>query len=172
MLTRNFYHSLLAAFTKKTITNGFTDYTGAVKNASYSSSWMNMIALSGIYNLLTGGMSATWGVRIGSGSTPATLDDFALESVITTGYSVVNQSSSSIITESDNGAVYSTYAVTNTSTTPLKISEIGLFGTLFYEGTSKVFGLLDRTVLDEPIVINPGETKSLTYTIRMNYPTA
>lgn len=114
--------------------------------------------------------TAYCGVRIGSGVTPATADDYTLESIITSGLSVVKPSAVTVTKENDCVAVYATYTVTNTGKTAVHISEIGLYAAAYYSTSLAKPALADRTVLESPITINPGEAKPITYTIRLNYP--
>lgn len=168
MLTKNFYNQVAALLTKKDIRNGLISTTGEVRDAPWNV--FSAMSMLGILNNLTIGEVGS-GVRIGSGDTPATADDYTLESVIASGCSVVNQSATTVTKEGDNVSAYATSTISNTGTTALSISEIGLFSSIPVDGVGRPF-LLDRTVLESPITINPGEAKSITYTIRMNYPTA
>ncbi|MBQ1255643.1 MAG: hypothetical protein IIX91_07630, partial [Clostridia bacterium] len=60
------------------------------------------------------------------------------------------------------------HQVTNNTDEEITVSEIGCFGVLANGG--KVC-MLDRTVLEEPIVIPPKETVSLEYVIKFPYGT-
>ena len=57
--------------------------------------------------------------------------------------------------------------ITNNNATDITIGEVGIV----YQG-SNTAALLERTVLDSPITIPAGGVSQITYTIRMNYPTA
>lgn len=173
MLTKNFYNWVMANLTKREITNGYVTPDGKVYNAVRSTQpisymWEHMDYLV-IDNAPTNYLYV--GVRIGTGVTPATADDYTLESVINSGLSVVNPQDVTVTRENDFVAVYATYTVTNNGTTAVAISEIGLFCAGVYTSSTMVPILADRTVLESPITINPGEAKPITYTIRFNYPT-
>lgn len=104
------------------------------------------------------------GVYFGSGSTPATKNDYKLESPITSGLTIANPSIPSI-SYSENGKyeVMGVYSVTNSSDTEINIWEIGIVTQLVDWNV-----LMERTVLTEPVTIAPGETKIITYKITIN----
>lgn len=111
------------------------------------------------------------GVYFGGGSTPATLNDYCLESPITSGLSVTNPTSP--IEESGNGkyTLSASYLVGNTSESDINIWEIGFFGFVGRYKSSTYYKydtLFERTVLTEPITIQPGESKIVTYKITFN----
>ena len=173
MLTRNFYSAIFAATTGKTVANGFTDSTGTVRDALPPNTFANVSAFGSLYNAAIGPISASaHGVRFGTGVTPATPNDYTLANMLVEGCTCQIPNGISMNVESDILSVSATYSVTNTGSESLAISEIGAFGNQYIDSTTRKTVLLDRTVLDEPITINPYETKQVTYTIRMNYPTA
>lgn len=170
MFTKNFHSCVAAKFYRTNIPNGLVAVDGTVCDAGYCTSSHNYEKLFDyIYNLSKSGGS---GVRIGNGTTPATPNDYKLESQITSGFSYYNQSGASLSADEDGVSMFATYAITNTSAEPLVISEIGVFASVCQSNTSATTSaLLERTVLETPITISPGEAKTLTYTIRLNYPT-
>lgn len=173
MLTKNFYSAVAAMFTKNTVTNGIVSYDGTTRNAAYYQTLTGLFALDYMHKLRTTALAhgiGEQGVRIGSGATPATADDYTLENLILSGISIVNPSGVSVSAEKDGVSATATYAVANTGNTAIEINEIGLYGEVFTNNSSTHLALLDRTVLESPITINPGESKTLTYTIRFNYP--
>ena len=108
------------------------------------------------------------GVCLGSGATPATREDYALESLIESGLS---QLAVSLACNSGPGFVekVATLTVRNTSEETITIREVGWIGGCYPSGSLKCV-LLDRTVIDEPIVIPAGEAKVISYTVRMEFP--
>ena len=175
MLTKNFYNHVMSYLTGNTIVGGAVDTNGTVydmydaEKITYDWSYMKTLTLSNYF----GNYSAGAGVRIGNGVTPATADDYTLESIITNDRLVIGNPGSVLVTkEKDFVAVYAVYTIANNGTESQSISEIGLF-TGMKTGSSSTnitLGLMDRTVLESPITINPGEAKPITYTIRFNYP--
>lgn len=171
MLTKNFYNIILERFMFKTLENAIVTSDGTVCDIYWNSSNLGYERL--FQNMYQARKDANGeGVIFGTGTTPATPDDYNLESIITDGFSCA-QGDVSITRNADCMGVVVTHGITNTGSEPLSISEVGTLGKVF-KGTSTsnmAVVLLDHTVLEEPIVINPGDSKQVTYTIRMNYPT-
>ena len=105
------------------------------------------------------------GVYFGSGSTPATVDDYKLEHLITTGLTITNPEE--IVEQNENDDYYFTsyFILENTTDATINIYEIGLFGeVLKYDKTLYHHAILfRRDVLGEPISIAPGEVKRIAY---------
>ena len=162
MLTRNFYSCMFVQLTGADFRKG-VDCTGAGDaylfspgniSASMKKAHTNAMGNSPSYN----------GVIFGSGTTPATPSDYMLEAQITNGISVTNPTTAvANLTDEylEYTATYGIYASLDTT-----ISEIGLFNQV--NGRNVMY---DRTVLETPIVIPAGQSKQVTYTIRINYPT-
>lgn len=166
MVTKNWYNLFKAHRASRVITNATTDWTGKVKNAGYSSSPGDWLAFR-TFSVTTDAISGS-GICLGAGTTPPTVDDYTLESMITSGFSCVVATS----LDEDNNAVW-TITINNTSKASITIGEVGYrsYG-YFGENTGTAYYLYERTVLDSPITIEPGGVGQVTYTIRMNYPTA
>ena len=112
-----------------------------------------------------------YGVLFGAGTTPPTNGDHKLESTITSGLTA-SAPSEALTTETDDyyeiTATYGVYATTETT-----ISEIGIFCNTSTTASTNSNGgmfLIDRTVLETPIIIPAGQSKQVTYTIRLNKP--
>lgn len=108
-------------------------------------------------------------IIVGSGTTPVTSSDFQLEEEITTGLS-----SPSITREWNATEGYLTYRknMTNSSDTELTISEIGLtWGVIPTAATTYYQVLVYREVLDTPLVVQPGETFTVSVTHQFTMPT-
>lgn len=117
------------------------------------------------------------GLYFGTGSTPATKADYKLESPITSGLTITNPSA--LVWDNDGNGKYTACAdfiVRNTTESEINIYEIGVFVPTTPKGTAAVsstqgtvnYVLMERTVLDEPITITPGESKLVTYKITFN----
>lgn len=119
------------------------------------------------------------GVFFGSGTTPPSKTDYTLEIPITSGLNVDNPST--LIEQSYGNGQYafiSNFVLTNTSNDNISVSEMGLIVPLYgYNSvnggnvtsvTNWSFALMERTVLDEPVVILPSESKLITYKIIFN----
>lgn len=96
---------------------------------------------------------------IGAGATPPTIDDYKLESLVSN-YTVLAQTHTTFSKYSASAFII-TRTIQNPSTTePLTIKEVGLFG-----GTSAQLYMIAREVLDEPVILQPGEKHAFTMTI-------
>lgn len=113
--------------------------------------------------------SAKGGTILGTGTTPPTLDDYQLSgNQITTFTYSVNTTK----TADDNGIEMSfTFTITNTGSESFTIGEVAVFGKPGGKNAEHN-ALLERTVLDTPVTISAGGVGQVTYTIRLNYPTA
>ena len=167
MLTKNFYSWVFTQATVEGVMNGYIDWHGNTVTTLYNSSLTPLKTIN--YPRKTIG-DATYGVYIGSGTTPPKGDDYDLEFPITDGFDVRYPSAGSVSREADCIKWSATYAITNINTAPLTICEIGLFGEGRCAAGTAVRILCDRTVLEAPIVIEPGQCKQVTYTIQFDYP--
>lgn len=113
------------------------------------------------------------GVVIGTGNAQPTIDDCMLSGDMITAFaSTANKVVHGL--DADGQTVTAEYTVTNTGTKAFTIGEIALVAHLG-SGTStgdQYACLLERSVLETPITIEPGGVGQITYTLRMNYPTA
>lgn len=96
-------------------------------------------------------------IFIGSGNTAASIDDIKLDTIMSS-YAVIAQTHTLITTYSDTSFVV-TRTIQNTTSDPLTITEIGLFG--FYN----LLFMFAREVLDEPFILQPGKKHTFTMTI-------
>ena len=161
MLTKNFYSYMRAALQSTSAT--FTLTGGTTKSISLSKGKAPFVVMK---NWASSGEPA--GVSFGTGTTPATVSDYCLESILTN--SKINVSVPSAVSYSrvDTYEEYSvTFGITNQTSDAITISEIGLITQP--NGGSYDMALVDRTVLDTPITIPAGQSKQITYTIRFNY---
>ena len=170
-------------------TQGITNAVGTSVTATPSCSWQGDFGngmwiarctdyngengINGEYTSSSTGGTSRLGVFFGSGSTPSTEDDYRLDVPITTGLSITN---SGLLFEDKGDGKYifkANYAVKNTTAEEITIREIGYFGEIGRGSGSKYYysyALFERTVLDEPIVIAPGTSKIVTYTLTFNQP--
>lgn len=100
-------------------------------------------------------------IRFGTGTTEATDDDYGLEE------SATGLAYNSVVTAiSSNYSKTYTAIVSNTTDADIVVTEIGFFTNCFYYSAVQNDNfLLDRIVLDTPITIPAGESKSITYEI-------
>lgn len=100
------------------------------------------------------------GIVFGSGTTPPQKTDYKMENHIADGLTYSNDNTSKA-----NEVVNWVQTVQNTSSEPITISEVGLFAS--YSRTNFCV-LLTRTVLDNPVVLQPNDVKTFTITIDYN----
>lgn len=100
------------------------------------------------------------GIVFGSGTTPPQKTDYKLENHIADGLIYFNNN-----TSETNKIANWVQTVQNTSSEPITISEVGLFSAFT---TDCISVLLTRTVLDNPVVLQPNDVKTFTITIDYN----
>lgn len=120
------------------------------------------------------------GVKFGSGNSPESEESYTLDNVINSTLNVtLAPGSDSIYHEydSENNTVneYVLYTITNTSNESITINEIGLFSTAYTASdigesvstlAQRAF-LIDRTVLDAPLVLAPNDSAVLKYSFTL-----
>lgn len=117
--------------------------------------------------------SSSYGIRLGTGTTAPTENDYSLESVITSGLSA-SVNSSSIRNSSGNIETIFAVTVTNTSTSDITIGEIGYYGlqpmhTSEGSAASSNYAIMyDRTLLNAPVTIGAGDSATINYRITAN----
>ncbi len=178
MITNN-YRNLIKAFFAAAPTS--RTYNLQVKRANGQTRYLNLHVVNSwpvrvtdqfTTNAVTGGEV---GVAVGSGTTPATPEDYTLESQITSGISA------SMTTErglDNSGNPYTQYTITisNTSAADVTIGEIGWFQAVSCYSqsgstTQSVDAVMfDRTVLSSPVTISAGGFKALRYTLTATDP--
>lgn len=173
MFTRNWYTLLATNFLYDYNTVKATSCTGsqlALPNlfpwfGNTSNSWQ----YPSVYYVKKSLNESGGGVLFGTGDAAPTMDDYKLDGDIISDFSY-----SAAVTKTfddDNATVTALYTVTNTGTAPMTIKEIGLVVCGSSSNGAANRTLLERTVLETPITIEPGGVGQVTYTIRMNYPT-
>lgn len=181
MFLKNWYKALTAMLYNS------EDVTGKSTNGT-DMRFTSKSASSGIYNIIfltmAGGASLSsynnvpymgkvqtsynGGVVFGTGDIPPHPDDYILSGSLITTISAVGNVTA---TQDDNGITFTgLYTVTNTGSEDITVNEIGLVTTSAYSTSYRY--LIERTVLDTPVTIPAGGIGQVTYTIRMNYPTA
>ena len=170
MLTTNFYVMQAVEATQRSIYKKATTPEGVavdVVATGGNTYYPRILPTSGgvvfSYNSL--------GVVVGSGNAPATKADYKLENIITSGLKSV--SSTNATDALDNGVEnIKAIILQNTTETDITISEVGLIG-MCYSGSGDSYYkylMVDRTVLDVPVTIPAGESKAISYSIRINWP--
>lgn len=165
--------------------NGFVWTTGAELGTSLGGApnsyngdigyWLNKGRVGAIPTTTKSSVTdATFGVYFGTGATPATKDDYTLESPITSGMTVTNYGNTSLVdfiyTEDEHGnQTFSVpYVLNNTSGAEINVYEIGVITPISSNGATVWPVLMERTVLPEPVTIPAGESRMITYSVHIN----
>lgn len=175
MFTANYYKGILKIHNPA----GVTKYTGLagteLTHGGYND-WMNLggaISATSARQAYIKNLQTTFGgnggVVLGTGRNAPTLEDYALFGELITGYTY--SSSVSNVVDETGQSITATYTITNNNDMAFTIGEVGIIASFTSSATASNKALLERTVLEEPLTIQPGGVGVLTYTIRMNYPT-
>lgn len=102
---------------------------------------------------------AGFGIQLGNGITPATYDDYKLESTIVSGLTLVSQSGTlkqATIYDSETHHISSerTYTINNSSSNSITVSEVGIYAPFDSSGNCC---LIYRDVFS-PVTLAPGES--------------
>lgn len=168
MITRNWYANLKSNHNKAVITNGIRLQDGSYADVGYYETYPEKV-----YNALVVREtdvvfnSSSAGIVLGSGNTPPTIDDYCLESMITSGLS-----QKTIISNDENGNLTYKATMTNISQNPITIGEVGVISKV-YTGANTATGkivLMERTALETPVTIEPDGVGQITYTIVVDIP--
>ena len=120
------------------------------------------------------------GIHVGSGNTPPTTDDYTLESPITSGLSFSAITKNFDADDNGNPFVELLFTVTNTSENTITIREISYVQGVSFSSAkggnvnvnaNSAFITLDRTVLDEPIIIPVSGSADIRYVLKTILPT-
>lgn len=179
MLTHNYYRALAMASASYTNSGSITTYAvntglkvtdtaGDTKSLyTYRSNNDFMYLALGRAALLTS-ISGTNGFVLGNGTTPPTLEDYGLSGTV---ISTVSCLSYTYSFDSDDSGItaINRYIVENTGTEDIIVSEIAWFSFVYTESSSGSTVMIDRTLLDSPVTIAPGNTAQIEYKIRFPY---
>ncbi len=133
-------------------------YNGGTTVLGYVLSPLMVSTYTGTGN--TGKAAPYVGLVFGSGTTPPAYTDYCLENKITSGFTF----NSGSFNRSDE-ILTCTATITNTSGSDLTINEIGLRISDTSTANSAYVALLTRDVLDTPVVLGDGKTKTFSVTI-------
>lgn len=114
------------------------------------------------------------GIAVGSGSTPATVDDYHLENMITSGITATIPVSATLTYDNTHKQYVASkdIAIANNGSASITISEIGIIVGAKYadsvgsSASSTGYVLADRTVLDTPVTIPAGQSGVVRYEFR------
>ena len=176
MLLRNYYKAFAGAFQKpgaSTFEADVVNTSGTVyrlarpSNEASCAKLLNALSFSGMHSPAVTDNTAN-AVVFGDGTTPVSLDDYTLSGNKVTGIATVV--TSEFVYDDDGVYARSVFTVTNQNDAAITIGEVGYVGTLYRTTSTAMNLLLDRTVLETPVTIEPGGVGQVVYTIRINYP--
>lgn len=179
MLLRNYYKAVSACMegTGTSTKVAYISYNGDEVYSGFYKNGVNCLTPTKTGDSYTASMSriattpatSLSGIILGTGDTPPTVDDHRLAGDIIT--TIASSVAVSFEMEEGGTILTSLCTITNSGSDPITIREVGLFG----KGKSSNYDsdavLVERTVLDSPLTIEPGSVGQLTYTIKLNYPT-
>lgn len=151
------------------VSTPFKDYAGRDKNFAVPcyDTQTNRFLESAITDASNGGFA------VGSGDTAPTEDDYTLEAKINGLTGTVSPSSLNNVTFDSVDEVFHFYVdltITNPTSDPVTIKEVGWFGVTYYgstigqnPGNTRVPTLIDRTLLETPVTIPAGEAAVIRY---------
>ena len=159
MLTKNFYSYIRATLQKQYAT--FTKPDGTTESSDATANYPPFKVMNSWRS-----SNGTTGVSFGTGTTPPTVSDYEIESILDSSKISVAAPGAVSFSRTDTYDEYSvTFGITNKTAAAITISEVGLTAM----PVSGTYALVDRTVLDAPVTIPAGQSKQITYTIRFNY---
>lgn len=114
------------------------------------------------------------GIHVGTGDTPATEDDYCMESPITAGLAGTVTITKSI---DANGCPFVTYNVvlSNSTASDIVVKEVGFIQSEYLGNTAAAtsltdrYVLIDRTVLDTPVTVPANGNAAIYYTLKTSY---
>lgn len=182
MFTKNFYYGLRSTMSAgdrplSTELTGLKNLSGALPNTITSiPTWAAGISTSSasveypsIYFLQTS-LTSSGGAIIGTGTTPATIDDYKLAGDMITTFTY--SKTVTITHDDEKTTITALYTITNTGNAAFTIGEIGLMAGSYASTNTSYRCLVERTVLDSPVTIEAGGVGQVTYTIEINMPVA
>lgn len=172
MFTQNYINLQIGLFKNRVVKFYYQDGTsGTGSYTIYSDAYKlgDVMGTPKCANPVDSGNSLSGsGLYFGSGSKPATKNDYTLESPIASGLSFSSGVTNVGKTKEGQYAAWVSHVVKNTSNDTINIYEIGLFTIAMVASSSYKSILVERTVLTEPIVIPAGDEKIITYKITFN----
>ena len=177
MINKNF-KAILACILQSsgnTDSNGLLPIISQTGAAVYLSFRQNGFPYSVSNNVSINNTSSSTGIRLGSGNTQASEDDYNLDSRITSGLTA----SSPVVTYGvdENGNPYKVFlfTLTNSTNSDITVAEIGYFQQLYTSSSQGAISstatiMLDRTVLSTPVTVPANDSAVIKYTLKTIMP--
>lgn len=170
MLTNNFYQAMRSYLSETALSSVLRSPTNSSMNCYFEiSSTSNILTAFGnnsckVVTSDAGGM----GMAFGTGTVPPSRDDYWLSGDLIKTVTILARSAQSSL---DDGFLCCNNALTlkNTSDTDtIVINEMGVCGYAYTaSGRTGGYVMWDRTVLDTPLTLAPGEQGVITYTFNL-----
>ena len=167
MFTKNYYKGILKIHNPGGVTK-YTGLTGVEQTHAGYNDWMNLGGSISATTARQTTFAGNGGTVLGTGTTPPTVDDYALSGELITGYTYMSSVSNEV--HEDGQSITASYTITNDNDHPITIGEVGVIASFTKNSAAAEKALLERTVLDAPITIAAGGVGQLTYTIRWYEP--
>ena len=166
MFTRNFYNILYSHIMGVHIPNGLTDVNGTKYTCYDMPSKGEHLQMPNRISYIGGSFVSAGYVVVGSGSTPATLDDYCIENPIST----INHVGVTTSTD-ENNSVIKTLNFQNYDSKAITIREVGVSMTGYMKDASSGSStfMAYRKVLDTPYVVPAGANGYIT--LKFDMPT-
>lgn len=171
MITK-WYKNLLKWMLQSGVSNGYTlvktpgGETKYIGGGFTSSSFPNSVSKTVQINTLKGS-----GIHVGTGQTPATEEDYFIESKIASGLKAGSTTVRGGVDENGNPYVELSFMLSNTTGEDIVVREIGyvqgaaLANTIGGSSANSNI-LLDRTVLSTPVTVPAGGEAVIRYTLK------
>ena len=179
MFTRTWYKVLIATIGYVSDIT-YTNHLGAEQTITVHGEKVHCLGFNHSYAPYLGSMLklkldsasfSTAGVVFGTGDTLPTPDDVSISGDAITTYTAMCALNRDF---KDDGLTLSAlYTITNTGSDAFTIREIALFGRMSTTSSNSYrhMALLERTVLDQPVTIEPGNVGQVAYNIHISCPT-
>lgn len=167
MLTKNYYNVFAVLSTGITMSNGGVLPSGSKQTIYHHNSTLTALNFyAGTSNVLTAVTGI--GIVFGDGTTEPTIDDHKLSGNIITNISKIGDSYSYKVT-SDGYVCTKTVIIKNTGTESITVGEVGWISLVNSGNSTAFYALLDRTLLDSPVVIPAGKSAQIDYSVCLNF---
>lgn len=177
MITKNFKARLATILQTNGSSKGWLsvkDTEGTTRYLGCSVPGYNIFPGTCTQNISFGSSSGIW---LGSGNTPASEEDYNLESRITSGLSAASPSLTEGIDGSGNLYLEMVFLLSNTTSSDITVREIGYvqdFRLANTQGDTMANTnrnvMLDRTVLATPVTVPANDSAAIKYTLKTIMP--
>ena len=173
--------AMLNPYNNVTYYYGYKGAGGNIQNVGTSSSYMTTI--ENFMTMLDSANDSSYGIVVGTGTSPPTPNDYVLESEISNGTGAGQlvygshtaspaggtSSSPTLLTPSGNTTSFSvSRTFQNQSGASITVSEVGIFIKQYAQGGNIITVLITHDLLSSPITIPNGGVMAITYTISVS----